>query len=153
AVGVIMYECFAGSLPFQGESFMGILTQHITTEPEPVAVRAAKAGRVLPPGLAELIMRAMAKNPAQRPSGMDELVNALIAMYRSIAGAGMSTYMEAFPVGATGHMPSPTPPPIGVMSGPHAATIAAPSPSGSQPFVPSQTPGVGMYQPSPSSSV
>ena len=43
AMGVIMYEVFAGSLPFQGESFMGILTQHITTEPEPVAQRAAKA--------------------------------------------------------------------------------------------------------------
>jgi len=36
AMGVIMYEVFAGSLPFQGESFMGILTQHITSEPEPV---------------------------------------------------------------------------------------------------------------------
>ena len=27
AMGVIMYECFAGSLPFQGESFMAILVE------------------------------------------------------------------------------------------------------------------------------
>ena len=54
AMGVIMYECFAGSLPFQGESFMGILTQHITTPPEPVAQRAQKAGRHLPMGVAEI---------------------------------------------------------------------------------------------------
>src|SRR3954465_9409591 len=85
AVGVIMYECFGGSLPFQGESFMGILTQHITTEPEPVAQRAQKAGRALPMGIADIITRCMQKNPSQRFSTMDELVNALIAIYRGIA--------------------------------------------------------------------
>ncbi len=98
AMGVIMYELFAGSLPFQGESFMGILTQHITTDPEPVSQRAAKAGRSLPPGLADVITRCMQKNPAQRPSTMDELVATLVQIYRGVAGAGMSTYMEAFPV-------------------------------------------------------
>src|SRR5512140_2414422 len=66
AMGVIAYEVFAGSLPFQGESFMGILTQHITTEPEPVAQRAAKAGRQLPPGLADIVTRCLRKNPAER---------------------------------------------------------------------------------------
>ena len=109
AMGVIMYECFAGSLPFQGESFMGILTQHITTEPEPVAQRAAKAGRALPAGIAEIITRCMQKNPAQRYQTMDELVNALIAVYRTIAGPGMSSYMEAFSVG---HINAPTPGPM-----------------------------------------
>src|SRR6266850_7913854 len=131
AMGVIMYECFAGSLPFPGESFMGILTQHITTEPENVAQRAAKAGRALPPGLAEIITRSMQKNPAQRFGTMDELVNSLIAIYRGIAGPGMSTYMEAFPVGSAQHMAQPTPGPLmRPMSGPHAATVAVGGPSG-----------------------
>ncbi len=117
AMGVIMYEVFAGELPFKGESFMGILTQHITTQPQPVANVAAKNGRPLPPGLADVIMRCMSKDPAQRYPSMDELVNALIAIYRSIAGAGMSTYMEAFTGGIpgqpnSGRMPVPTPPPM-----------------------------------------
>src|SRR5258706_3329709 len=89
AVGVIMYEVFAGSLPFQGESFMGILTQHITTEPEPVAQRAAKAGRSLPPGLAEVIAKAMTKDPEKRYRTMDEMVNALVGWYPPMAGAGI----------------------------------------------------------------
>jgi eukaryotic-like serine/threonine-protein kinase len=123
AMGVIMYEMFAGSLPFQGESFMGILTQHITTEPEPVAQRAAKAGRYLPPGLADIIARCMQKNPAQRYGTMDELVNALIQIYRGIAGPGMSTYMEAFPV-TSGH-PAQTPSPL---TGPvHVGAAHAPT--------------------------
>jgi len=162
AMGVIMYEVFAGSLPFQGESFMGILTQHITTEPEPVAQRAAKAGRPLPPGLAELITRCMQKNPAQRYSTMDELVNALVQIYRSFAGAGMSTYMEAFPVSA--RHPATTPPPmtgqvpIGHPSAAHAATAAPgythghpaqPGPvTGPAPIVSAS--GSGLYDPSAS---
>ena len=127
AVGVIMYECFAGSLPFQGESFMGILTQHITTEPEPVAQRAQKAGRALPTGLADIITRCMQKNPAQRFSTMDELVTALVAVYRGIAGPGMSTYMEAFPVSSPGHSNQPTPPPM------YPGAYGSPPPAGYPP--------------------
>lgn len=138
AMGVIMYEVFAGSLPFQGESFMGILTQHITTDPEHVAQRAAKANRPLPPGLAEIIMMCLQKNPAQRFNTMDELVNALIGVYRQIAGAGMSTYMEAFPMGASAMHPVPTP---GPMTAPHgiaavAKTVGVGAPGGVMPSGP-----------------
>ena len=149
AMGVIMYECFAGSLPFQGESFMGILTQHITTPPEPVAQRAAKAGRALPMGIAEIITKCMEKDPAARYQTMDELVNALIGVYRGVAGAGMSTYMEAFPVGPTsGHPVQPTPPP---MTGAHYAAGHSPTmPAGTpQPYVPGQSqPNIALSGPS-----
>jgi tRNA A-37 threonylcarbamoyl transferase component Bud32 len=132
AMGVILYELFAGSLPFRGESFMGILTQHITTEPEPVVQRAMKAGRTLPPGLAEVISKAMAKEPDKRYRTMDELTNALVEVYRVVAGAGMSTYMQAYQGGASGMMPVPGTPPTGMH---HAA--------GSQPYqVPGMSQGV-----------
>jgi serine/threonine protein kinase len=126
AMGVIMYECFAGSLPFQGESFMGILTQHITSDAEPVAQRAAKAGRALPHGLADVITRCMRKNPAERYSTMDELVTDLVAIYRGIAGPGMSTYMEAFPTGSASHPMQPTP-------APYTAPTVAAIPTGPSP--------------------
>jgi serine/threonine-protein kinase len=152
AVGVIMYEVFAGSLPFQGESFMGILTQHITTEPEPVAQRAAKAGRQLPPGLADIITRCMQKNPAQRFSSMDELVNAMVQIYRGIAGPGMSTYMEAFPVSA--RMAAPTPGPMtgaqlaqGHPNHPMTATVGVGGPPPGQHRNPHMTPPPPMHTP------
>jgi serine/threonine protein kinase len=150
AMGVIMYEIFAGSLPFQGESFMGILTQHITTEPEPVAQRAAKAGRQLPPGLAEVITRSMQKDPQRRFATMDELVAALVQIYRGFAGAGMSTYMEAFPVSPSAHHQTPTPPPMtGPVMVPHgqSATVAIQGQPGQHPYPmpppPMHTPGTG----------
>jgi serine/threonine protein kinase len=149
AVGVIMYECFSGSLPFQGDSFMGILTQHITMEPEPVAQRAARAGRQLPPGLADVITRCMQKNPMQRFATMDELVNVLVQIYRGIVGPGMSTYMEAFPVmPSSAHQIQPTPPPmtrpVGIGNA-SAPTIAASSGSGPALVQPQLGPPSGVY--------
>ena len=140
AMGVIMYEVFAGSLPFRGESFMGILTQHITTDPEPVEHRAAAAGRPLPPGLADVITRCMRKDPAQRFASMDELVAALVQIYRSTSGAGMSTYMEAFPVAHSAHHPVSTPTghhgvgPLGAGKSPTVGVGAPPGTTGSQPY-------------------
>ncbi|MFN0250380.1 MAG: serine/threonine protein kinase [Kofleriaceae bacterium] len=155
AMGVIMYEVFAGSLPFQGESFMGILTQHITTDPEPVAHRAGKAGRSLPPGLAEVITRCMLKDPHQRFQTMDELVGALVNIYRGIAGAGMSTYMEAFPVAASASHQVPHVPPTGAHNMAKAQTmgVGGPPPGMMSPphgHTPMQTPPAGMpgYGPS-----
>ena len=167
AMGVIMYEVFAGSLPFQGESFMGILTQHITSEPEPIAQRAAKANRPLPPGLADVITRCMQKNPAQRFGTMDELVNQLIQIYRGVAGAGMSTYMEAFPGSAQHPVATPGPLTAAHMAhnsgNVHSATVGVGAPpgvmpsgghpyatpaSGSAPVLGSAASSSGLYDPS-----
>src|SRR5690606_24984330 len=102
------------------------------------------------------ITKCMEKDPAQRYQTMDELVNALIGVYRTIAGPGMSTYMEAFPVGSAQHMAQPTPPPmtgmVGAVSAAHAAT---PSPYQSQPVMPvaSGQGASGLYDPAGSSVV
>jgi len=130
AMGVILYEVFSGSLPFRGESFMGILTQHITTEPEPVAQRAAAAGRQLPPGIDSIIARAMVKDPERRYQTMEELVQALVGVYRAIAGSGMSAYMEAY-----------QPPRTGALATPHAAQM---------PTVAAGVPGAPGYRHTPS---
>src|SRR5262249_40952602 len=127
AMGVILYEVFTGSLPFQGDSFMGILTQHITSEPEPVMQRAARMGRQLPPGVAEVISKARQKAPEKRYRTMDELVGAMVEVYRQFAGAGMSSYMQAYQ-GSQPGMSIPGTPPTGM----HQA-------AGSQPY---QVPGM-----------
>lgn len=146
AMGVICYEVFAGSLPFQGESFMGILTQHITTEPEPVAQRAAKAGRTLPAGLAEVIAKAMTKDPDKRYRTMDEFVNGLVEVYRVMAGAGMSSYMEAFKP-ATAMMPAAGRP--GVPSMPPGASGMQPPGASAPTIVAGGVPGMSSPTPPP----
>jgi Protein kinase domain/TIR domain len=95
ALGEIMYECFSGTLPFQGDSPIDVLTQRLTKEPEPVAQRAASAERQLPPGLAAIIMLCLRKDPAQRFQSMDELVDALAQIHRGVVGSGGTAHPRA----------------------------------------------------------
>ena len=146
AVGVIMYECFCGAVPFQGESFMGILTQHITAEPKPPSRMAAENGRALPPGVEEIILHAMRKDPEQRYQSMDALIGALVGAYRTIAGAGMSTFLHAYPSSGAHSAPSSslpvraaaTPMPYGQASG--AAPMSMPMPMPRPPSSDSSSP-------------
>jgi serine/threonine-protein kinase len=143
AMGVILYEVFSGSLPFQGESFMGILTQHITTEPEPVMQRAMKAGRVLPPGMDQIIAKAMAKDPERRYQTMDELVQALVPVYRAVAGSGMSAYMEAYQPPKSAMMQAA--PHSGGQPAPGAAQMATMMHGGGPPMQPPTQPPMHGY--------
>jgi tRNA A-37 threonylcarbamoyl transferase component Bud32 len=77
AMGVILYEIFTGTVPFKADNFMGILTQHITSEAVPPSQMAHSNGRIIPPPLEAIIQKAMRKNPAERYQSMNELVQAL----------------------------------------------------------------------------
>ncbi|ACY13003.1 serine/threonine-protein kinase [Haliangium ochraceum] len=158
AMGVIMYECFTGSIPFGGDSFMAILTKHITAEPMMPSQRAMERGRTMPAGIEAIILRALKKDPDERYSSMDELVNELIAIHRNVVGPGMSSYMEAhvadpsaaFPALGAGSgagarytpMPSPehgmTPAPYAGNASAGVPQAAAPAPT---PFPPAVVPG------------
>ena len=73
ALGMILYEMFAGRLPFQG-SFAELITHHLMTVPEPPSRH-----RPMPRALEQLIMRCLDKDPAQRPQSAEELGRALDA--------------------------------------------------------------------------
>jgi serine/threonine protein kinase len=71
SVGVIMYEVFTGKVPFEAESFMGILTKHIMAQAVPPRQMAPE--RDIPFEVESLIMRAMAKEPNDRVQTMHDL--------------------------------------------------------------------------------
>jgi tRNA A-37 threonylcarbamoyl transferase component Bud32 len=75
SLGCILYECLCGQKPFHGETVAAILIKILTEEPP--TVDAARRG--LPPAVADVVRRAMAKTPERRyPRGAD-LVAALCA--------------------------------------------------------------------------
>lgn len=75
AMGVILYETVTGRVPFVGDSFMGILTQHMFEEPPPLrdVVENVKCSAELE----MVIFKALAKDPDARYQSMEELGTAL----------------------------------------------------------------------------
>ncbi len=134
AMGVIMYEVFTGTVPFKAESFMGILTQHITVPPPPPMKRAMENSRAIPPELAAVILRAMAKKADERYQTMNEVVAALTDVYRMVAGPGLTAAYAAQPLSPSQFVPVPTSY-VNAQSGPHGMASgghAMPTPSGGQ---------------------
>src|SRR5437764_2168074 len=76
AVGSLGYELLAGRPPFSGLSPQGMLAAQVTTTPDPVT----RHRDTVPPALAALIMRCLAKHPADRPQSAEELLGQLEAM-------------------------------------------------------------------------
>lgn len=69
AVGVVLYECLTGGLPFEGASPIALIAKVLHTVPAAPADRDAS----VPPALSGLIMRLLDKEPAGRPGSAREL--------------------------------------------------------------------------------
>ena len=72
AVGVLGYELLTGAPPFSGTP-QQVITQHLTTPPAPIAAKRSE----VPVALADVVMRALAKEPAERPQRAREMLAAL----------------------------------------------------------------------------
>jgi serine/threonine protein kinase len=76
ALGVIMYECATGRVPFTGNNYLSVISQVLNEEPKPV--------REIRPEISEefeaIVQRAMAKDRDQRYTSATELLSDLTAL-------------------------------------------------------------------------
>ena len=75
ALGVILYEIYTGTVPFHGDSPTAIISQHMHTLPTPPAL----INPIVPSGLSEVILRAIAKDPSARYPNVSTFANAITA--------------------------------------------------------------------------
>ncbi|HWG43788.1 MAG TPA: serine/threonine-protein kinase [Gemmataceae bacterium] len=97
AAGIILYEMLTGRVPFDGESSGEILMKHLTTPPDLTKVPAEYLA---------ILMKALAKNPAQRYASMAEMARAVEAL-----GVESSRVPAAAPAPPPGGAAAPVRPP------------------------------------------
>jgi serine/threonine-protein kinase len=82
AVGTLAYELLAGRPPFTGTSPQQVLAAHVTQVPEPVSTHRPAA----PAALTAVVMKCLAKRPADRWQTADELLGQLEPLVASSGG-------------------------------------------------------------------
>jgi eukaryotic-like serine/threonine-protein kinase len=100
SIGVVLYELLTGVVPFEGETAVAIAFKQVSAEPRP----PSELNPSLPPSLDAVVLRAMAKDPAQRYADADELIAALQhereALPAHAGAAGAPVYHAPAPVPA-----------------------------------------------------
>jgi serine/threonine protein kinase len=81
ALGVMMYEMFTGRVPFEADTFMGVLTKHMFEKPAPMF--GGQSERQLG-ALEQITMRSLEKKPENRYPSMKALIEDL----DSVVGGG-----------------------------------------------------------------
>ncbi|RYZ06852.1 MAG: hypothetical protein EOO24_11425, partial [Comamonadaceae bacterium] len=76
SLGVLLYELVTGERPYQGETVIELLSLHMRSSPPQLPVVAAP--------LQPVVDRLMAKRPADRYAGADELLTALAAAAKQL---------------------------------------------------------------------
>jgi serine/threonine-protein kinase len=97
--GIMAYEMLTGWPPFSGMSPQATLAAQAIEKPEPIQ----KKRPGLPPVLADLVMRALEKRPADRPQTAGELLQVLDMVATSSGGTQATTVQ--MPARRTGRRP------------------------------------------------
>ncbi len=95
AVGVVAYELLTGSPPFTGPNPRAVLSAHVMDDPAPVTARRAS----VPAPLAALVMRCLAKKPADRWQSAEEMLPVLEGL---ATPSGGRDHPQPDPAGARG---------------------------------------------------
>jgi serine/threonine-protein kinase len=103
ALGAILYQCLTGSVPFEAETYMGVLQKHMRTAPDPIETDASDPPLVA--ALSPIVMRCLAKKPDDRYASMAELSEAVegaVAAARREEDEKRASRASAVPMAAAG---------------------------------------------------
>jgi serine/threonine-protein kinase len=93
ALGIVLYQLTTGHHPFRADNELATLAR--ITSPEPVPAPSMHVADY-PVELADVLLKALAKEPDQRFATMRDLADALDAVASKLGGAAGSPGMEAF---------------------------------------------------------
>ncbi len=143
ALGVILYEMCVGTLPFQGDNPTAIIMQQISADP----IAPALVNPNIPPMLSVVILRALAKAPADRFASASSMAIALsdalhVPVSASLRQAAYqmeaetnATFISPIRSGPPRTTPSPLSPATPPSGGDYSSSsgVTRPSPAGTTP--------------------
>src|SRR5690606_26381408 len=84
--GALMFELLTAQHVFDGSTAVGVLTKHLTAEPDAPSMRAPRSG--IDPQIDHLCRKALAKDPSRRWQSATELADAIEDVYLETVGYG-----------------------------------------------------------------
>ena len=106
SVGVILYELLTGVVPFEGETAVAIAFKQVSAAPRP----PSELNPALPASLDAVVLRALAKDPAERYADADELIGAL-----ALERAALPEHAAAYDANSTAAHEALAPPAAGAL--------------------------------------
>jgi eukaryotic-like serine/threonine-protein kinase len=94
--GALMFELLTAQHLFQASTAVGVLTKHLTAEPDAPSMRAPKAG--IDPQVDHLCRKALAKDPANRWQSAAELATAIEDVFSETVGYGTGPGQRSKPI-------------------------------------------------------
>ncbi|MBI1947519.1 MAG: Hsp70 family protein [Deltaproteobacteria bacterium] len=143
ALGVVLYECITGRLPFAGQTEREILFSQLSTDP-PRPSTLVSADHPIPRELDELILQCLDREPSRRPQTMREVRGRLESVLEELV-----SLRDRDDTAAKNDLPLPgAPPSEGDGLGNPFASIPSTGPFGAGPTVPLElSPGGGPIRP------
>ncbi|HEV8214994.1 MAG TPA: serine/threonine-protein kinase, partial [Gemmatimonadaceae bacterium] len=79
SLGCVLYEMLSGSVPFEGPTAMSVLSKHLTAPPPDIRQQRDDVA----PAVAATLLRALAKDPGERPTTALEFASRLVTTAES----------------------------------------------------------------------
>ncbi|HEV3318383.1 MAG TPA: Stk1 family PASTA domain-containing Ser/Thr kinase [Solirubrobacteraceae bacterium] len=98
AVGVILYELLTGAVPFDGDTAVAIAFKQVSAQP----LAPSLANPAAPTVLDEIVLRALAKDPAARYGSAEEFIAVLGAARERLPAGAATAIFATQPPGASG---------------------------------------------------
>ena len=112
SVGIVLYEMLTGSVPFKGDTAVTVALKHVNE----IATEPAQVVPGLPYSLNQIVLKAMAKDPAQRYQSADQFARDLraaqvggpVAAATFDSGAERTSVLAGAAAGGTAVMTQPS---------------------------------------------